>query len=226
MSLVIRERHGKDYYYFRKGAAKYLYLGPVDELSEIKQDRVLEALDYSKGIDSKNIELEYSLIKLLDPNKRDDVIFKRLNELQKIQEFQYVNLMSQAGQRRYTEIKIAELETRLRRLGQEKEVSPNIIEHYAEQFTKTLEKWKKNAEPEWKVSEASGKKKEYKLELLAYILDLPIGRVTVYASKEERIHRVLLETKGHISDSRKLKEIEVGVAMPEKNQVDRIRDTK
>jgi len=141
MSLVIRERHGKNYYYFRKGADKYLYLGPVDEPSQLKQDRVREALDYTTNLDIKNIELEYSLVKLLsDPKDIDEYVQRRLSKLDKIQINSFVDLMSQAGQKKYLELKITELETRLRRLEEEVKISSKFFSELDSQKQKTTKR--------------------------------------------------------------------------------------
>lgn len=124
MSLAVRQRHGQNYYYFRKGAKKILYLGPVDRPGEIKQERVLEALDYSKGLDSKNVKLEYHLLQLLTSEIRDEYVSKRLAELDAEQNDLMIGLLSEAKQKKYLGVRLAELQTRLRQVGQiTKEIS-------------------------------------------------------------------------------------------------------
>ncbi len=173
MSLAIRQRHGQNYYYFRKGAKKILYLGPVDRPAEVKQERVIEALEYTWGLDSRNVKLEYHLMELLSPTIRDEYLFKRLIELDKDQNEPMMGLLSEAKQKEYLELRIAELQTRLRLKKQE--VSQiedhgsglsSLIEHGQDSLAKDEEIKKKADILTNELRNAQGLQDEFELEVV------------------------------------------------------------
>lgn len=82
MSLRTRKNRGTEYWVFTGGRGNELHLGPISDISKINPNRVLEALDYVKDRHSHYTEIEDRLISFLPPEKKDQYISKRIEELQ------------------------------------------------------------------------------------------------------------------------------------------------
>lgn len=84
MSLRTRKNRGKEYWIFTGGRTNELHLGPVDDISKINSDRVLDALSYVKSRYSHYTEIEDKLISFLPAAKKDQYLSKRVEEIYKV----------------------------------------------------------------------------------------------------------------------------------------------
>lgn len=83
MSIEISRKGNQDYAYFYPGRGGKVYLGNVTDKKnpQIKIDKVLEALGYVKERFSRYSEIEDKLISFLPPEKKDQYLSKRVEEL-------------------------------------------------------------------------------------------------------------------------------------------------
>ncbi|MDE1862529.1 MAG: hypothetical protein KGI33_06425 [Thaumarchaeota archaeon] len=100
MSLRTRKNHGIEYWIFTGGRKNELHLGPVNDTSKINSDRVLEALSYIKDRSSHYSGIEEKLVSFLPPDKKDQYVAKRIDELYKSIDKQ-ISLLSTSVARKY-----------------------------------------------------------------------------------------------------------------------------
>lgn len=100
MSLRTRKNRGMEYWIFTGGRKNEMHLGPVNDISKINSDRVLEALAYVKGRHSHYTEIEDKLVSFLPPEKKDQYISKRIEELDKIRD-KHISYLSSSAAKKY-----------------------------------------------------------------------------------------------------------------------------
>ena len=99
MSLRTRKNRGIEYWIFTGGRKNEMHLGPVNDISKINTDRVLEALAYVKGRHSHYSEIEDKLVSFLPPEKRDQYLLKRIEEIYKIADKHISSLSTSAAKK-------------------------------------------------------------------------------------------------------------------------------
>lgn len=127
MSLRTRKNRGIEYWVFTGGRENELHLGPVNDISKINSDRVLEALDYLKGRYSHYNEIEDKLISFLPSEKKDQYLLKRLDERFKKVET-YKSSLSPSAAKQYKPEGLVKEDEETRRRLPEKEGKITIFE--------------------------------------------------------------------------------------------------
>lgn len=102
MSLRTRKNRGIEYWVFTGGRENELHLGPVNDISKINSERVLEALDYVKVRYSHYSEIEDKLVSFLPPEKKDQYLSKRIEELYKMADKHISSLSDTELKRQYS----------------------------------------------------------------------------------------------------------------------------
>lgn len=102
MSLEITRKGHQDYAYFYPGRGGKIYLGNVTDVKnlQIKVDKVMESLDYVKERFSHYSEIEDRLISYLPPDKKDQYLSRRIEELYRMAEV-HISSMSPSAARQF-----------------------------------------------------------------------------------------------------------------------------
>lgn len=76
MGMTIKATKDKEYWYFQAGKTT-IYIGPKDDLSKVKTENVLKALDYSRGRVQHYLDSVDELLALLPEPLRKQQILKQ-----------------------------------------------------------------------------------------------------------------------------------------------------
>lgn len=81
MGLTIKISKGKEYLYFQAGK-KSIYIGPRDDVSRVKVENVMEALEYSQERVQHYMESLDDLLALLPELLREQYLLEQMTALQ------------------------------------------------------------------------------------------------------------------------------------------------
>ena len=80
MGLTIKTSKGKKYLYFQAGT-KSIYIGPKNDISKVKTENVLKALDYSQGRVQHYMKSLDELLILLPESLREQYFSEQIRTL-------------------------------------------------------------------------------------------------------------------------------------------------
>ncbi|MDE0525098.1 MAG: hypothetical protein OXI27_00640 [Thaumarchaeota archaeon] len=87
MGMTVKATKDKEYLYFQAGKTT-IYIGPKDDVTKVKTENVIRALDYSRGRVQHYLESVDELITLLPEPLRKQQLLKQKSILQDGQNMQ------------------------------------------------------------------------------------------------------------------------------------------